>query len=116
MQIQARPDHSLRVPRPDLSVKIGTPNACNGCHADKSAQWAADRVAKWCGPKRRQETHYGEAFAAAWAGQPAAGEMLSQLVGDTKRPAFVRASAPPRCAAIAPRGSTSATRQRSTRW
>ena len=24
MQIQARPDHSLRVPRPDLTVKIGT--------------------------------------------------------------------------------------------
>ena len=87
MQIQARPDHSLRVPRPDLSVKIGTPNACNGCHADKSAQWAADRVAKWYGPKRRQETHYGEAFAAARAGLPAAGEMLSQLVADTKRPA-----------------------------
>lgn len=93
MQIQRRPDHSLRVPRPDLSVKIGTPNACNGCHADKSAQWAADRVAKWYGPKRRQETHYGEAFATARAGLPAAGEMLSQLVADTKRPAIVRASA-----------------------
>ncbi len=29
MQIQPRLDHSLRVPRPDLSVKLGTPNACN---------------------------------------------------------------------------------------
>ena len=33
-------DHSLRVPRPDVSAKFGTPNACNDCHADKSAQWA----------------------------------------------------------------------------
>jgi len=47
MQIQPRPDHSLRVPRPDLSVKLGTPNACNGFHADNGAQWAADQVAVW---------------------------------------------------------------------
>ena len=42
MVIDARRDHSLRIPRPDLSVAIGTPNACSGCHRDKSAQWAAD--------------------------------------------------------------------------
>ena len=78
MQIQARPDHSLRVPRPDLSVKLGTPNACTQCHADKPAQWAADRVAAWYGPERRQEPHYGEAFAAARAGQPGANEALAR--------------------------------------
>ncbi|MEM9589361.1 MAG: multiheme c-type cytochrome, partial [Planctomycetota bacterium] len=32
MDVDARRDHSLRVPRPDLSVKLGTPNACSGCH------------------------------------------------------------------------------------
>ncbi len=32
MDVDARRDHSLRVPRPDLSLKIGTPNACTGCH------------------------------------------------------------------------------------
>ena len=30
-----RHDHSFRIPRPDLSAKLGTPNACNACHADK---------------------------------------------------------------------------------
>ena len=93
MQIQPRPDHSLRVPRPDLSVKIGTPNACNGCHADKPAQWAADRVAAWYGPNRRQEPHYGEAFAAARAGQPGASEALARLAADLQQPAIVRATA-----------------------
>jgi len=93
MQIQARPDHSLRVPRPDLSVKIGTPNACTGCHNDKPAQWAADQVARWYGPKRRQETHFGEAFAAARAGRPEAGESLARIVVDAAQPAIVRASA-----------------------
>jgi predicted CXXCH cytochrome family protein len=32
MNIDPRRDHSLRVPRPDLSVKYSTPNACTGCH------------------------------------------------------------------------------------
>ncbi len=38
MGIDYRPDHSFRIPRPDLGVKIGTPNACNRCHIDKTAQ------------------------------------------------------------------------------
>ncbi len=32
MEVDARRDHSIRIPRPDLSVQIGTPNACTGCH------------------------------------------------------------------------------------
>lgn len=34
MVVDPRRDHSFRVPRPDLSVKIGTPNACTGCHLE----------------------------------------------------------------------------------
>ena len=32
MVVDPRHDHSMRIPRPDLSVAIGTPNACNNCH------------------------------------------------------------------------------------
>jgi tetratricopeptide (TPR) repeat protein len=32
MDVDPRRDHSMRVPRPDLSVKLGTPNSCTGCH------------------------------------------------------------------------------------
>jgi len=39
-----RRDHSFRVPRPDQTVKYEVPNACNGCHTDKSALWAADFI------------------------------------------------------------------------
>ena len=35
MLLDARRDHSLRVPRPDMSVSLGTPNACTGCHIDE---------------------------------------------------------------------------------
>ncbi len=34
MHVDPRRDHSLRIPRPDLSVKHGTPNACTQCHID----------------------------------------------------------------------------------
>ncbi|MCH2179146.1 MAG: hypothetical protein MK106_10110 [Mariniblastus sp.] len=43
MEVDSRRDHSLRVPRPDMSVKYGTPNACTGCHIDKSKLDAADQ-------------------------------------------------------------------------
>ena len=93
MVIDGRPDHSFRIPRPDLSVKIGTPNACNGCHDKKTAQWAADAVATWYGPGRRQEAHFGEVFAAARAQRPEAVGGLDGLVADREQPAIVRATA-----------------------
>src|SRR6185436_62106 len=37
MTVDNRRDHSFRVPRPDLTVKIGTPNACAACHANRNA-------------------------------------------------------------------------------
>ncbi len=34
MEVDPRRDHSLRMPRPDLSVQFQTPNACTGCHIE----------------------------------------------------------------------------------
>jgi predicted CXXCH cytochrome family protein len=93
MVVDPRRDHSLRVPRPDLSVKLGTPDACSGCHADQPAQWSADWVVKWYGPERRRDPHYAEAIAAGRAGDPAALEPLIALAGDEEQPAIVRATA-----------------------
>ena len=36
MDVDQRHDHSFRVPRPDLSVSAGTPNACTACHIDQT--------------------------------------------------------------------------------
>jgi predicted CXXCH cytochrome family protein len=44
MVIDRRHDHSFRVPRPDISAKLGTPNTCKDCHTDKSAEWAASAI------------------------------------------------------------------------
>ncbi len=32
MEVDPRRDHSIRIPRPDLSMALGTPNACTRCH------------------------------------------------------------------------------------
>ena len=93
MVVDRRHDHSLRIPRPDLSAKLGTPNACNDCHSDKSADWAAAAVERWHGPDRKSFQHYAEAFHAGWADQPDAGALLAAVASDRTTPAFARASA-----------------------
>jgi len=52
MGIDYRPDHSFRIPWPDLSIKLGTPNACNRCHGDKTNRWSDQYITKWYGPGR----------------------------------------------------------------
>ncbi len=93
MEIDQRHDHGLRIPRPDLSVKLGTPNACNDCHTDKTAQWAASAVEQWHGPHRKGFQNYAEAFAASWNGNADAATLLAAVAGDPDNPAIARASA-----------------------
>jgi predicted CXXCH cytochrome family protein len=93
MVIDYRADHSLRVPRPDLSLEIGVPNSCSqsGCHDDQTVEWSADAYTTWYGQARRP--HFGSVLAAAQAGDPSAQEGLISLVESPLYPAVVRATA-----------------------
>jgi predicted CXXCH cytochrome family protein len=93
MVVDARRDHSFRVPRPDFSVAYGTPNACNQCHKDKSAKWAAEAVVKWYGPNRRREPGFVEAIDAGRRGLPTAEKALAALIADATKPGIARATA-----------------------
>jgi len=93
MVVDRRHDHSFRVPRPDLSAKLGTPNACNDCHGDKTAQWTASAIERWHGANPKGFQHYAEAFHAAWSDQADAAALLGVVAADANTPAFVRASA-----------------------
>jgi predicted CXXCH cytochrome family protein len=93
MVVDRRHDHGFRIPRPDLSVKLGTPNACNDCHRDKSAQWAASTVEGWFGPQRAGFQTYAAAFHSAWTELPDAARLLGEVVSNGNTPAIVRASA-----------------------
>ena len=64
MGIDARRDHSLRIPRPDLSVSLGVPNACNGCHRDRDAVWAVNELRRRIPAPRPGFQRFAGAFAA----------------------------------------------------
>ncbi|EFK10848.1 tetratricopeptide repeat protein [delta proteobacterium NaphS2] len=93
MGIDYRPDHSLRVPRPDLSEKLDVPNACSarGCHDDKPLSWSIEHYTKWYGETRKP--HYGSVIAAGRASRPEAEPDLIRLAEDPLLPAIVRATA-----------------------
>lgn len=93
MVVHRRHDHSFRVPRPDLSVTLGTPNTCSDCHHDRSARWAADAVVKWYGPTRTRGPRYAAALAAGRQHQAGADRLLGAVIGDRSFPAIVRATA-----------------------
>jgi predicted CXXCH cytochrome family protein len=93
MVVDRRHDHSLRIPRPDVSAKLGTPNTCNDCHNDKAPEWAAAAIENWYGPNRKGLQNYTEAFRAAWAGRNEAAALLAKVAADRGVPALVRASA-----------------------
>jgi predicted CXXCH cytochrome family protein len=93
MVVDPRLDHSIRIPRPDLSLKIGIPNACTQCHQDKSIQWAADSARKWYGDPKKYGVHYGEIIAEARKLSPSVLPELIRLSSDTSVSAMVRATA-----------------------
>ncbi|MBF9234524.1 tetratricopeptide repeat protein [Microvirga sp. BT350] len=93
MVVDKRHDHSFRIPRPDLSAKLGTPNACNDCHQDKPAAWAASAVERWHGPDRKGFQTYATAFHAARQGLPEARDLLLKVAQDSATPAIARATA-----------------------
>ena len=88
-----RRDHSIRIPRPDISLKIGSPNACNQCHKDKTVQWADNAFRKWYGNKYDTIPHYGETFYAAAHGDETVVDDLKQIINDTVHADIVKASA-----------------------
>ena len=91
MGIDRRYDHSMRIPRPDLSIQLGTPNACINCHDDKTDQWALQNVNKWYG--ERKKAHYGTILAEAAAGKAGADSGLLRIINSNLYPEIIRATA-----------------------
>jgi len=93
MVVDWRTDHSFRVPRPDLTTEIGSPNACTqgGCHDDRPLSWSLDAYRLWYGQARKP--HYGQIFAAAREADPEARDELVKIAGDPLYSSMARATA-----------------------
>jgi len=96
MVVDPRRDHSFRNPRPDLTQRLGVPNACNLCHHDRSkgetAEWAEQKLRQWYGP-RDGATHFAPAIAAGREGKPEAEAALAAVVRREDFSVMARASA-----------------------
>ena len=94
MVVDPRRDHGMRIPRPDLSMTLGTPNACNACHQERTPAWAARRVESWHGkPSRKGHQRYARALFEGRRDGPGASRLLNALANDATQPAIARASA-----------------------
>ena len=93
MVVDPRHDHSIRIPRPDLSVALGTPNACSQCHEDKDASWAAALIRQWYRKPYKSYQQYGHALDAGRKGKIKAGEILAEQIRNIETPNIARASA-----------------------
>ncbi|NOT12535.1 MAG: tetratricopeptide repeat protein [Methylococcaceae bacterium] len=93
MVIDGRHDHSFRLPRPDLSQSLGSPNACTQCHQNRKPEWAASTLDKWYGKSWRQRPHYGTVLHAGATQGAKAMPALLELAQDSNSPAVVRATA-----------------------
>lgn len=86
-----RHDHSFRVPRPDLSVTYGTPNACSNCHADKSDKVLASAIVKWYGPNRKY--HFSDDLVPGSKLDKNSEAHLTRLINNNDVPNIIKATA-----------------------
>ena len=93
MVVDPRHDHSFRIPRPDLTVTLGTPNACNDCHGDKTPAWAAEAVERWFGPQRKGHQRFAGALAKGRTFGDGAEQSLIEIARDADTPGIARATA-----------------------
>lgn len=92
MVIDGRRDHSFRIPDPWLSVDQDTPNACNHCHAEQSAEWAVAALERW-GVTKPDAHRFSRLLALANGHGSEAPDARRTLGGDGIYPAIVRATA-----------------------
>jgi tetratricopeptide (TPR) repeat protein len=88
MQRHPRHDHGFTIPDPLLTKELNIPNACNRCHADKSADWAVKYTDEWYGTNMNRPSRERARWIAAGAN-----DKLIGLLSDTNQPAYWRAVA-----------------------
>jgi len=95
MQVDARRDHSFMVPRPDLSLSLGVPNACDGCHikeSDRATSWAQNILHSWGEDNVTTTLHWGELNRQTSPDYKPATPSLTEAINNEQYAAIVRAS------------------------
>ena len=88
MTLDARVDHSFRIPRPDLAAQLAVPSVCAGCHGDKDHKWASQAIAA-----RTQDwppEHFAQTLAAGRRGDAVVEMALAELAQEPAVASIVR--------------------------
>lgn len=93
MVVDPRRDHSIRIPRPDLSLENSSPNACSQCHTDKNTEWASEQFAEMWPNVTEPFQNWSRAFTMARSGMPQAEIALIKVIRDQQTPDIARATA-----------------------
>lgn len=83
-----RRDHSFKIPRPDVTKKINSPNACNQCHEDKTVDWAIQKTEKWYGKPSTE--HHGITFYEADLRVDSSYKKLKEIIENKNNPLIIR--------------------------
>lgn len=90
--VDYRHDHGFSLPNPGRALKLGTPDACLGCHQDVAGQAVAEQFERWYGKARDPAPRYDESLALVRNGRPGASRALFQQLERGDLPAIRRAT------------------------
>lgn len=95
MGVDARRDHSFRLPRPLLEAKVGSDDACTACHRDQTAAWAQKAIDGWAlsAPRPSDTEHFANAFHVVDRGLAKDSSALVKIADDVGLADIVRGSA-----------------------
>jgi len=90
---QRTSDHSISVPHPRETIELGTPNACNTCHKDKTAQWSLDALQRWGEKDSLGVRYWVQTIAQARKKAPGIAAKLAEMLTDPDTGKYLKASA-----------------------
>lgn len=92
MGIDARHDHGFTLPAPARALRLGTSDACLGCHRDQPGDSVAEQFRHWYGEGKVDAPRYDESLWLIRNGRPGASRALYQQLASRDLPAIRRAT------------------------
>jgi predicted CXXCH cytochrome family protein len=87
-----RHDHSFSIPNPERALKLGTPDACLGCHQNTASSKISEQFNLWYASKAAQPARYDESLQLIRNGLPGAATALFEQLQSNNLPAIRRAT------------------------
>jgi predicted CXXCH cytochrome family protein len=87
-----RHDHGFTLPNPARALRLGTSDACLGCHRDQPGDTVAEQFRLWYGEDKTDAPRYDESLWLIRNGRPGASRALYQQLEVRDLPAIRRAT------------------------